>query len=204
MFWNKKPSPEDIARAEEKALEASDLFDEGLADSAEQAYRESAELWKQVHGKNSEDYAYALFRLGMVLHAVERFKEMEEVYIQAAKSYRNAVGKNSSLYAACKAEQARALGLQGRDAEAVPIFEEALRIDAETLEPGDTNYGNHLNSFAGVLQNIGEYDRALETFQQALEQYKQGDSIEHQSCANTLKGIVSILMFDMADYAQAE
>lgn len=81
----------------------------------------------------------------------------------------------------------------GRYDQALPLAEEALRLQRATLGDGHAGVAESLNQVGEVLRHQGEYDRAEELHREALALRRQLFGEEHPDVATSLTNLGTVL-----------
>ena len=153
-------------------------------------------------GKDSLDFAAALFYKGNVLRKANRAKEAEPVILKGLQLRKKALG---SMHADVGASL-NSLGLlswnTGNFTKALTEIQESLEIRKKTLGPEHPLVAGSINNLAVMYQEIGDYPKALLHFRNALEIRKKTLGPESPDVAATLNNLADIYQI-MNEYANA-
>ena len=77
----------------------------------------------------------------------------------------------------------------GRNAEAEPLYREALEIDRNTLGEAHPDYAILLNNLAGLLQATGRDAEAEPLYREALAVFEQALGADHPNTKTTAENL---------------
>ena len=143
---------------------------------------------------NSEGW----YRLGWTLYKMGQFQKSQQVYEILLEQATNESDK-SPIY--------HQLGWmkheQGEYKEAITFYEKkSLEMDKKTLPPNHPNLAISYNSIGVVYRNMGEYSKALSSYEKALEIRQQLLPSNHPDLAMSYNNI-GIVYKNMGEYSKA-
>ena len=109
---------------------------------------------------------------------------------RALAIFERTVGEDHNFLAECVNGIARSVALQGRYAEAEPLFERALAI-FERISPDHPELAESLNGLGAVHTHFGRYAEAQPLFERSLALLDR-TSPDHQNTAECLSGLAEV------------
>lgn len=170
------------------------LIREGRGDEAMQMAMGQVSEARQAHedGEGSLlDLAVSLERLGMVARELGDVGGAEAALLEALESAQKAEGDLVFL-AGLRTNLATLLDFSQREADAVPLYEQAI-ADYEAMDPPDTEVAAQLrNNLAMIYKGLGKFSLAEQHYLRALEalEAEQGEASEPVAAVyNNLGGL---------------
>jgi tetratricopeptide (TPR) repeat protein len=162
----------------------------GQYKDAEKLYRQSLEAWKDVPGDHAASIAKLHGNLGALCRATGRYAEAEKEY---AESLRLA---ELPLTLSNAAELYRS---EGKYEEAEQYARKALAAPADN----DRQHADRLNALGAVRRSQGQFDEALQLFQEEQQLIEKSLGVDDPLMANPLGNIAGIYIAQ-GRYAEAE
>ncbi len=162
------------AAAAQPAKEAFDLNERGLAAAfhqqhtqAEELYRESIAIWRQLGPTYNPHLATSLSNLAQSLCAQGKRPEAEKLFRESVALFRASMGPKDYRTLSTINLLAAAKVMLGDTAEAANLFQEVLPVERE-LFPTDVMLARTLEGLASVKLADGQYDEALPFAEEGL------------------------------------
>ncbi len=134
---------------------------------SEQNFQKSVELWELTLGKNSTEYAEALFHLGLLYHYLRDFSQIESIYLHVLEINETHHGKDSTLLSPYINNLGRFYKDIGRFEESEELLRRSLQIEI-ALDPKSSNVPDRLNNLAHLYSIKKDYAQAETTFLEAV------------------------------------
>eukprot|EP00798_Chlamydomonas_sp_ICE-L_P011377 gene11377-12075_t len=144
------------------------LRQQGKLQEAEAKQRRAMELGRLVESvANSTQMATYMCNLATLLQAQGKQEQAEPLLKEALTMCPK--GKNDSMETRSIVNALASLYLDGgRPADALPMYERALQSAQANLPDEDPQLATYFGDLGGVLQDLGQYEKAEELVQQAL------------------------------------
>lgn len=163
---------------------------QGRLEEARDLYAASAEIVLAAVGQRDTRYAAVMSNLGTVLGALGELEEAEIILGEVVELLEETEG----LEALSTISARHALGInldrQGRDGEALAIFEQVVASARTRLAPDDWRFAAFLLSRGRTLIQLGRLEEARESLEPALAilEEKYGPEHDHTQVAQRLLG----------------
>lgn len=141
----------------------------GKAEEGIPLYESLRDWAREVHGKDSRDYASSLNNLASLYKAQNRLNEAEPLYDEALAIRRAALQEGHPDIAAGLNNLAGLYKDQNRLGEAEPLYEEALAIYRAALPVGHPDIATGLNNLASLYQDQNRLNEAEPLHEEAFE-----------------------------------
>lgn len=143
-------------------------FDMGRIQDAEQLLKQVLAMRQVELDEGHPDVASATLELGMLYDKTKRFEEAGPLLQRAVERLRIYRAEVPKRYARGLMALAWHHHIQGQDPEAVPLCEEALRVDLEAFGPSHAVVATDLSNLAALYQQVDRYEDAERTYVRAL------------------------------------
>lgn len=160
----------------------------------------TAEMHRQLLGR--EDYMASsdLFFLGRILFDARNFQGAEEVFTFHLETERSVCGEIHPRVASVLGWIGKAQGEAGKPQAALEYYLKALAISRQVRPKGDDALGDDLGNAAHAHEQLGHYKEALALYEELLEQGGNEVSVD---VAKTQVNIGAV-HYDMNDNKQAQ
>lgn len=192
----------------------------GEYSKAQKFYQDSLPLMKSRVGENHSTYITILNSLAIVYSRQGDYARAEPLLRQACEKWKQRTGEKGESYATGLTSLARLYREQGDNDRAEPLIRQALEIrrfvnprpitdDKSLMNQRQAtvlkfnNTADCLNDLARLYHDQGNYARAGELYQEALETRKQVLTDDDPNVADSLDNL-AVLYRDQGDYASAE
>jgi tetratricopeptide (TPR) repeat protein len=152
------------------------LHDTGDWDEAEAIYRDCLERSIRVYGKEHPFYAMMLNNLASLLEdrdfhnqRSEHLKEAEELYWESLDVRRKVFDQDHPKVGIAINNLARNLQLQGRDQEAMNMFQQAYDLSLKKLGPDHNETLTRLFSLGNMSWKLGDLDQCEAYLKEVVE-----------------------------------
>ena len=215
----------DYGAAEQHASEALDLLRQGSArpekesialqhlavslkrqgrfDEAEDLYRESLAIRREVVQGDDEEAISTITSLAELLRVQGRLDEAEMLHRDALAAARRIHGSTHPLIGSCLNN----LGLVLQDKEdleaAEMVLREALEHDRRLFIADHPGLASRMNNLAALLKTMERYDEAETLHRQALAIRRTAFGEDHPEVAGSLNNL-SVLLMAQGEYDEAE
>ena len=142
---------------------------------AEACLKENVKIRFAVFGKESPEYAIALYNLGWLYMEQERFDEAEDLYKKAIKKWKSAFGETCKYVASGLNNLGHLYHLQRRFDDAEKHMLKALEIDREFYQGLHPALCPDLRNLAELYKDQGEYAKAASYLRRAVHIYRGED-----------------------------
>lgn len=158
-------------------------FQQGLFDRAAEMFEQSLEIHRRRSGADSDEAATIINNLAGTYCEQHRYLDAERLHRQNLRLLERLHGPDSLETARCLHNLANAL--QGRPAEAVPLYDRALRIRRRHLGQDHPDVAMTLSSLGNRYRELERWDEAQECVLQTLEAYNRSLGADHALTGNT-------------------
>ncbi|MBO5641334.1 MAG: CHAT domain-containing protein [Prevotella sp.] len=157
-------------------------------DEAESHVRQAMEIRKEILGDNHSDYLLSLVSMTAILQLKGNYIEARDICEEGLKKTETT---NKKQYITFLNFYSYIQSQLGYDTEAECALEKALAIvdKSDTLE-----YCSLLTAFASKTYDKGEYEKALELYEQVISLEKATKGVESLLYASTLNNICDVLI----------
>ncbi len=166
----------------------------GQVELAEERGRAGLALLRDVHGGDDHDEVWAAkIDLSYVLTDRGRLDESEALLREVIASKSAKDGDAALSVAGTKASLGWSLLRGGRAAEALALFQEADAIIRRVFEPGHPSICNSIYNLASAEVDIGDVDRSIAHFREALACWRAAVGEDHYGLASVMVGLAAAL-----------
>jgi tetratricopeptide (TPR) repeat protein len=170
--------------------------------AAEQAYRQTVEIFKATVDPNHPLLGEALNGLGLVLRSANRLTEAEQYLTQGTDIFKNAYGENSPYYVFALNNMAELYAIQGRHEQAIATYEQLLAIQRQFPRHVTDYFGDRLCRLGALYYELAQYPKAIQILQEASQVALQLYGEDNMNYATTLSDLA--LQYKMlGDWDQA-
>jgi tetratricopeptide (TPR) repeat protein len=134
--------------------------------------RDAIERWRALYGADSPDEAFGWQNLGATQQRAGKNDEALTAFRTAARIREARLGA-SALTASSLVAVASVLNDQGKWADAIAVYDRALRIDRAALPAGDGQIAAVLIGRANTLKHLDRLDEAAQGYDDALAIYER-------------------------------
>ena len=157
-------------------------------DEAESHARQAMEIRKEILGDNHSDYLISLVSMTAILRLKGNYIEARDICEEGLKKTETTNKKQHITFLEFYSDIQSQLGY---DTEAECALEKALAM----VDKSDTlGYSSLLTALAGRTYSKGEYEKALELYEQVISLDKATKGVESLLYASTLNNICDVLI----------
>ena len=182
---------------------AVSLKRQGRFDEAEDLYRESLAIRREVVQGDDEEAISTMTSLAELLRVQGRLDEAEALHREALAAARRIHGPTHPLVGSCLNN----LGLVLQDMEdykaAEIVLREALEHDRRLFRGDHPGLASQMNNLAALLKTMERYDEAEALQRQALAMRRATLGEDHPEVAGSLNNL-SVLLMARGEYEEAE
>jgi len=172
------------------------------AETAERLYREALDIRRAAYGPRDSIVAQALINLASILHQHDRLDESRELLLEAISIEEEKDGPGSTHLIDALRHLARVEQLSGNGDEAVAHCCRAIALCEQTGRVGYPDHLRLLHLMGAIIRDQHEWDRALATFQKAMNLASELYDETHPQCV-TLRSEIAETMYHRGDYQEA-
>ena len=165
---NKAKKPDISAILKVKNNQAGKLMDMGRYDQARQVYEEVLEMSIRVNGKDSEDALMTLGNLASAWSDLGENKKALDLNLQAQEGFTRTLGPDSRRALSTALNAVNSYKSLNRYDEGLALVEKTLDACRKTLGEKDLLTFRAWNTLGQLLIEVGEYDKAIKTFENNL------------------------------------
>ena len=136
---------------------------------AEEMFRRSVTLRRQLFGEGGTNFAAGLNNLQAPLYYQHQVQEAAELLRQALRIYRDTGHGKCKETVVCLNDLANVLEKQNQPAEALKLHEESVALAREVLNADDPELASALSNLANCLAANGKFTEAVPISRQALQ-----------------------------------
>ena len=164
------------------------LLAQGAYSGAEEAFRESLALRRELFGEHDQRMAHSLHSLAIALEEQQRYEEAESMYV-AALDIMEAIDPEHTEVASTLASLGRLYTAQGRLEQSDSVLRTSLEIYRARLGPAHVWLGLTLNELGVVAARRREYASAEQYFRESLEIQERALGPDHPEIAVAVNNI---------------
>ena len=163
------------------------------------------EITRIVQGDEHPEYASVLNNTAQSLMELKQFDRAETLHLKALDIRRKNKADRPNDYAESLTNVGRLLCFsRGRLDKGIPLIEEAYRIRLEHFASDSLEVSTSLSNLGNCYQAVGDYSRAISSFQQSLDIKRKFYGEENLTYANILVALgVSQMSADLPEAAIA-
>ena len=150
----------------------------GNFNAAEERFRESLEMRQRLYGDRNPDIAASLNNLGNLLVAEDRYQDAEDYLRRSLAMITKLRSEDPDAVEISYAAHnlAKCLVHLGKDAEAEPLFRQALAIRTKRLNPGHPSIAVSHLGLAEVLLHLEQYTESEKLARNAISEFQASDT----------------------------
>jgi len=194
----------------QQATQALKQFDfetaDNLLNQAQQRDATAIEVLEQEAQRIAEVTSQRKVSRATTLFTLAESKDTQLAYRDAARYYQEAAellpAGHEIKKAACLNNAGLALYSAGEYEQALPLYQETLKIGEQVLGKQHPHYATYLNNLALLYKSQGKYDKALALYQAPLEIVEQVLGKQHPDYAGSLNNLAA-LYYSQGQYDQA-
>jgi non-specific serine/threonine protein kinase/serine/threonine-protein kinase len=180
--------------AQTRQFLAQVLLDAGQYEAAAQEIEAAFELSVQIHGEQSLPVAMVLQTQGALLQNWKGdFAGAEEVTRREIAIRRAVQGADALDLAYPLNNLAVCVMQQGRNEEAIPIFEEAIAIQRRWMGDSHPDLALSLENLGGVYYRLGQHERTLDLLDEVIAMRRAALGDDSAAVARTLVNMGAVL-----------